>query len=66
MSNIYQSNSDIEWRDQQGLLDANYNRGVDVGITLVVLKLQDIEAELRKTNQNHADVISAAIEEITK
>lgn len=66
MSNIYQSKNDIQWRDQQGLLDANYNRGVDVGITLVVLKLQDIEAELRKTNQNHADVISAAIEEVTK
>lgn len=66
MSNIYQSKSDIEWRDQQGLLDANYNRGVDVGITLVVLKLQDIEAELRKTNQDHADVIGAAIEEVTK
>ena len=66
MSNIYQSKSDIKWRDQQGLLDANYNRGVDVGTTLVVLKLQDIEAELRKTNQDHADVISDVIRKVTE
>ena len=66
MSNIYQSKSDIKWRDQQGLLDANYNRGVDAGITLVVLKLQDIQAELRKTNQDHADVISDVIRKVTE
>jgi hypothetical protein len=66
MSNIYQSKSDIEWRNHQGLLDANYNRGVDVGITLVVEKLQNIEAALRETNQTSADVISEAIREITE
>jgi len=66
MSNIYQSKSDIEWRNHQGLLDANYNRGVDVGITLVVEKLQNIEAALRETNQTSADVISKAIREITE
>ena len=66
MSNIYQSQNDVQWRNQQGLLDANYNRGVDAGVSLVVEKLQNIEAELRKTNQNHADLIGAAIEEITK
>ena len=66
MSNIYQSKSDIEWRNQQGLLDANYNRGVDVGITLVVEKLQNIEAALRETNQTSADVISEVIREITE
>jgi len=66
MSNIYQSKSDIEWRNHQGLLDANYNRGVDVGVTLVIDKLQNIEAELRKTNQDHADVLGDAIREISK
>tara|TARA_R110000822_G_scaffold133496_1_gene270940 strand:- start:405 stop:605 length:201 start_codon:yes stop_codon:yes gene_type:complete len=66
MSNIYQSQNDVQWRNQQGLLDANYNRGVDAGITLVVLKLQDIQAELRKTNQDHADVISDVIRKVTE
>tara|TARA_R110001632_G_scaffold188358_2_gene308780 strand:- start:739 stop:939 length:201 start_codon:yes stop_codon:yes gene_type:complete len=66
MSNIYQSQNDVQWRNQQGLLDANYNRGVDAGTTLVVLKLQGIEAELRKTNQDHADVISDVIRKVTE
>ena len=66
MSNIYQSKSDIEWRNHQGLLDANYNRGVDAGVTLVVDKLQSIEAALRETNQDHADVLGDVIREITK
>ena len=66
MSNIYQSQNDVQWRNQQGLLDANYNRGVDAGITLVVEKLQNIEAYLRETNQNNSDLIGEVIREITK
>ena len=66
MTNIYQSKSDIEWRNHQGLLDANYNRGVDAGVTSIIEKLQNIEAELRKTNQDHADVLGDVIRELTK
>jgi|TARA_B110000908_G_C9933108_1_gene304893 hypothetical protein len=66
MSNIYQSQNDVQWRNQQGLLDANYNKGVDVGVSLVVEKLQNIEAYLRETNQNNADLIGEVIREITK
>ena len=66
MSNIYQSQNNVQWRNQQGLLDANYNKGVDVGVSLVVEKLQNIEAHLRETNQNNADLIGEVIREITK
>tara|TARA_R110000796_G_scaffold208372_1_gene324630 strand:+ start:381 stop:581 length:201 start_codon:yes stop_codon:yes gene_type:complete len=66
MSNIYQSQNDVQWRNQQGLLDANYNKGVDVGVSIVVEKLQNIEAYLRETNQNNADLIGEVIREITK
>lgn len=64
--NTYMSQDDIQWSRGQRLLDANYNKGIDTGVTSVIDKLQEAEAVLRQTNQAGADVLAKVILELIK
>jgi hypothetical protein len=66
LMNTYMSQDDIQWTRGQGLLDANYNKGVDTGVTSVIDRLQEAEAVLRETDKAGADVLAKVIWELTK
>ena len=64
--NTYMSQDDIQWTRGQGLLDANYNKGVDTGVTSAIDKLEKAETRLRKTNKAAADAVAKVIRELSK
>jgi hypothetical protein len=66
LMNTYMSQDDIQWTRGQGLLDANYNKGVDTGVTSVIDKLEKAETRLRKTNKAAADAVAKVIRELSK
>lgn len=66
LMNTHMNEDDIKWTKGQGLLDANYNKGVDAGVTSVVDKLQQTEALLRQTDEAGADLLAKIIWGLTK